>query len=91
MSQSVFKCSTWLTGFLQRRGVQQPDQRGLYEYHCSYEEYIELQQLLVQLGSFDVAGKDMAGCACFVLFCSEVSVTTTPHSQRFSDAIAYPF
>lgn len=71
MSQSVFKCSTWLTGFLQRRGSQQPDQRGLYEYHCSYEEYLELQQLLVQLGSFDVAVKDTAGCSCFVLFCSE--------------------
>ena len=71
MSQSVFKCSTWLTGFLQRRGVQQPDQRGLYEYHCSYEEYLGLQQLLVQLGSFDIAVKDTAGSACFVLFCSE--------------------
>lgn len=71
MSQSVFKCSTWLTGFLQRRGMQQPDQRGLYEYHCSYEEYLKLQQLLVQLGSFDLAVEDMAASACFVLFCSE--------------------
>lgn len=71
MSQSVFKCSTWLTSFLQRRGMQQPDQRGLYEYHCSYVEYLELQQLLVQLSSFDLAVEDMAASACFVLFCSE--------------------
>ncbi len=71
MSQSVYKCSTWLTDFLQRRGSKHPDQRGLYEYHCSYEEYLGLQKLLVQLGSFDMAVKDRAGCACFVLFCSE--------------------
>lgn len=48
--------------------MQQPDQRGLYEYHCSYEEYLELQQLLVQLGSFDLAVEDMASSAYFVLF-----------------------
>lgn len=71
MSQSKFKCSAWLGAFLQRRGIQAPDQRGLYEYHCSYGEYRDLQHLLRELGSFDVAVKDAAACACLVLFCSE--------------------
>lgn len=71
MSQSVFKCSTWLNGFLQRRGLQRPDQRALYEYHSSSEEYRELQYLLSSLNSFDAAVNDTGGCACLVLFCSE--------------------
>ncbi|MDV7211465.1 STY4851/ECs_5259 family protein [Azotobacter beijerinckii] len=71
MSLSVFKCSSWLTAFLQRRGMQAPDQRGLYEYHCSYEEYRDLQCLLRELGSFEAGVKDAAACACLTLFCSE--------------------
>lgn len=71
MSLSVSKCSSWLSVFLQRRGMQVPDQRSLYEYHCRYEEYLDLQRLLRELGSFDVAVKDMAACACLVLFGSE--------------------
>ncbi len=39
MSLSVNKYSLWLTSFLSRRGMKLPDQRGFYEYHCSYEEY----------------------------------------------------
>src|SRR5690554_5498359 len=71
MSKSVFKCSSWLAAFLQRRGLQTPDQRALYEYHCSSEEYRELQYLLSSLNSFDAAVNDTGGCACLVLFCSE--------------------
>lgn len=67
----VFKCSSWLRTFLQHRGMQAPDQRGLYEYHCSYEEYLDLKCLLRDLGTFDAAVKDAATCACLVLFCSE--------------------
>lgn len=71
MSQSIFKCTTWLNGFLQRRGLHRPDQRALYEYHCSSEEYLELQYLLSSLGSFDTAVSDTGCCACLVLFGSE--------------------
>jgi len=71
MPQSIFQCSSWLNAFLQRRGLQAPDQRGLYEYHCSYEEYLDLQHRLRELGRFDAAVKDIAACACLVLFCSE--------------------
>lgn len=71
MSQSIFKCTTWLNAFLQHRGLQRPDQRALYEYHCSSEEYLELQYLLSSLGSFDTAVSDNGGCACLVLFGAE--------------------
>lgn len=71
MSQSVFKCSGWLKAFLQRRGLQVPDQRGLYEYHCSLGEYHDLQHLLRELATFDAVVKDTAACSCLVLFCSE--------------------
>jgi hypothetical protein len=71
MSQSKFNCSTWLSAFLQRRGIQAPDQRSLYEYHCSYEEYLDLQSLLRGLGSFDGSIKDTKAFPCLVLFCAE--------------------
>ncbi len=71
MSYSVIKYSSWLGRFLQRRGLSAPDQRGLYAYHCSLEEYGELQHLLREFGGFDTALKDPAACACLVLFGSE--------------------
>lgn len=71
MPQSVFKCSSWLGTFLQRRGLQAPDYRGLYAYHCSHEEYLDLLHQLRELGTFDKAVNDTAASACLVLFCSE--------------------
>lgn len=71
MTLPIFKCSSWLGSFLQRRGIHSPDQRGLYEYHCSYDEYRDLQHLLRELGTFDAAVNDAAACACLVFFCSE--------------------
>lgn len=71
MPRSFFKCSTWLTNFLESRGLQRPDQRGLYEYHCSYEDYLELRKLLIDFDGFNTAVKNTTACACFVLFCSE--------------------
>lgn len=71
MPQSVFKFSSWLGTFLQRRGLHSPDSRGLYAYHCSHEEYLDLLHQLRELGSFDQAVNDMAASACLVLFCSE--------------------
>ena len=71
MRLSVSKCSVWLKAFLQCRGMQETDQRGLFEYQCSFEEYADLQRLLRELGSFDAAIKDAAACAALVLFCSE--------------------
>ena len=71
MPQSVFKFSSWLGTFLLRRGVQAPDYRGLYAYHCSHEEYLDLLQQLRDLETFDKAVNDTAASACLVLFCSE--------------------
>lgn len=71
MPQSVFKLSSWLGAFLLRRGIQAPDYRGLYGYHCSHEEYLDLLHQLRELETFDKAVNDTAACACLVLFCSE--------------------
>ena len=71
MPQSAFMCSGWLSAFLQRRGLQCPDHRGLYAYHCSHEEYLDLLHQLRKLGSFDRVVNDTAASACLVLFCSE--------------------
>lgn len=68
---SVFSCAAWLRDFLQRRSLVGPDQRPLYSYHCTAEEYRALGQLLSDLPGFEAASKDPAACACFVLFCSE--------------------
>lgn len=71
MASFIFKCSSWLQAFLLRRGIQVPDQRGLYAYHCTQEEYVDLRSFLCQLGGGDAMLKDKAACACFVLFGSE--------------------
>ena len=71
MPQSVFKFSSWLGTFLLRRGIQAPDYRCLYAYHCSHEEYLDLLHQLRVLDTFDKAVNDTAASACLVLFCSE--------------------
>lgn len=71
MHQSIFRFSNWLGRFLLRRGIPSPDYRGLYAYHCSHEEYLDLLHLLRELETFDKAVNDTAASACLVLFCSE--------------------
>lgn len=44
----------WLSNFLNRRGLRQPDSRPLYEYHATNDEYNNLTQLLVQLVKYRV-------------------------------------
>lgn len=65
------KCTSWLSHFLNRRGLRQPDGRPLYEYHATNEEYNNLTQLLrtVSPTQSDIDHIDYS--ACFVLFCSE--------------------
>ena len=69
--KSVIKCAKWLSDFLRKRSIAAADQRPLYAYHCSAEEYRELRSLLLELGNFDSGSKDASACACFSLFCSE--------------------
>lgn len=71
MSHSIITCSVWLGQFLQRRGLSKPDQRGLYTYHCSFEEYVDLRRILREFRGFSVGSNDAASSACFVLFGSE--------------------
>jgi len=68
---SVIKYSSWLTAFLSRRSLKQPDQRPLYEYHVSNEEYGDLKRVLSELGNMTDLTKDKSSSACFTLFCAE--------------------
>lgn len=75
MGQSEYiswvKCTSWLSNFVNLRGLRQPDGRPLYEYHATNDEYNQLTQLLRAVGQSqsNICNKDFA--ACFVLFCSE--------------------
>ncbi|MGY6275094.1 STY4851/ECs_5259 family protein [Methylomonas sp. MgM2] len=70
-NESVFAFSSWLTAFLTRRSLKQPDQRPLYEYHVSNEEYGNLKHLLSELGNMTNFTSDKSANACFTLFCAE--------------------
>lgn len=75
MGQSEYiswvKCTSWLSNFVNLRGLRQPDGRPLYEYHATNAEYNQLTQLLCAVGQSqsNICNRDFA--ACFVLFCSE--------------------
>lgn len=72
MGQSEYiswvKCTSWLSNFVNLRGLRQPDGRPLYEYHATNDEYNQLTQLLRAVGQSqsNICNKDFA--ACFVLF-----------------------
>ena len=68
---SWLKCTSWLSNFLNRRGLRQPDGRPLYEYQATNDEYNNLTQLLRAIGHSKVHTDDKGYSACFVLFCSE--------------------
>lgn len=68
---SILKCTPWLAKFLTRRGLKQPDNRPLYEYHATSDEYDELKRLLRAIGLPDGYRSDKGYAACFTLFCSE--------------------
>ncbi len=72
MSQSEciswVKCTSWLSNFLNRRGLRQPDSRPLYEYHATNDEYNNLTQLLRAVGQVQSYIDDKGYAACFVLF-----------------------
>ena len=68
---TVFQFSSWLTAFLTRRSLKQPDQRPLYEYHVSNEEYVDLKSLLSECGNVANFTSDKTANACFTLFCAE--------------------
>ncbi|WP_404360505.1 STY4851/ECs_5259 family protein [Methylotuvimicrobium sp. KM1] len=70
-NDSVFTFSSWLTAFLTRRSLKQPDQRPLYEYHVSNEEYVDLKRLLSECGNVANFTSDKTANACFTLFCAE--------------------
>lgn len=68
---TIFQFSSWLTAFLTRRSLKQADQRPLYEYHVSNQEYGDLKRLLSELGNKANFTNDKDANACFTLFCAE--------------------
>ncbi|MDT3546316.1 STY4851/ECs_5259 family protein [Cronobacter sakazakii] len=68
---SWLHCTAWLSNFLNRRGLRNPDGRPLYAYHATSDEYSNLVQLLRTLGQSQVNVNDKGYAACFILFCSE--------------------
>lgn len=71
MSSVAIKCSMWLGKFLRRRSLTIPDQRSLYAYHCSYDEYVDLIHALRESPDLSAEIKDLSVCACLVIFGSE--------------------
>jgi len=72
-SESIawLKCTSWISNFLNRRGLRCADGRPLYEYHATNDEYNNLTQLLRAAGQLQSNIDDSGYAACFVLFCSE--------------------
>lgn len=71
MTTLSFQYSSWLNHFLQQRGMNRPDQRPLYAYQCSWDEYVKLLHLLKTKGATENYERNRAACAAFVLFCAE--------------------
>lgn len=67
----MLKYSAWLNFFLQRRGLLRPDQRPLYEYQCTEQEYLELRGLLYCQGESISRAEGVEAYACIVLFGAE--------------------
>lgn len=61
----------WLMRLLTRRDIRSPDQRPLFEYQLSAEEYSELLLKLREVASKGSVASDPAACAAFCLFCAE--------------------
>jgi hypothetical protein len=68
---SLFRFSTWVTEFIKRRGLSKPDQRPLYEYQATTDEYLDLKGLISEVADAKGFSRDSAACACFSLFCAE--------------------
>lgn len=68
---SLFRFSTWVTEFIKRRGLSVPDQRPLYEYQATTDEYQDLKGLISEVADANGFSRDSAACASFSLFCAE--------------------
>lgn len=68
---SLFRCSSWVSEFLSRRGLSAADHRPLYSYQTTTDEYVGLKGLISSVGELNGFYRDTAACACFTLFCSE--------------------
>lgn len=63
--------SQWLKSFLSGRGLPSPDQRPLYAYQATSEEYQDLKRRVAQAGKAGASKADLGFDAAFVFFCAE--------------------
>lgn len=63
-------CQIWIQRFLKERDLRGPDQRPLYQYHCTADEYWSLVSVVKCLGG-DSSLYQTSDRAAFVLFCAE--------------------
>ena len=61
----------WLVRLLTRRDIRSPDQRPLFEYQITADEYSELLLQLQAVATRGNVASDPAACAAFCLFCAE--------------------
>lgn len=66
-----FSMHVWLSRLLAHRDLRVPDQRPLFEYQLTADEYSELLLQLRQVAAKGNASSDPAVCAAFCLFCAE--------------------
>lgn len=63
----------WLHAFLNWRGLEAPDQRELYLYRCTEDEFRELGQVLRNIPNFTEAQRHREVCGALVLGIAEWS------------------
>ena len=63
----------WMRAFLDRRGLQEPDQRELYRYRCSEGEYRELCRVVRLIPDVTDVMQDKRVCGALVLGIAEWS------------------
>ncbi len=70
-SQNTLSVHRWLGRLLTHRDLRTPDQRPLFEYQLTADEYSELLLQLRAIVDKGSAAADPAICAAFCLFCAE--------------------
>ena len=67
------EATEWLHAFLERRGLEAPDQRELFLYRCTEDEYRELGRVLREIPDFMAVARDRRVCGALVLAIAEWS------------------
>ncbi|MGR0278827.1 STY4851/ECs_5259 family protein [Marinomonas dokdonensis] len=64
-------CSSWLSAMFQKRGLASSNQKPLFTYQLTNDEYQELKVVIRRLDVSKERLRNAEWCAAFCLFCSE--------------------